>query len=55
MPHLPRERLVGLAHLRVAQVHLAVEVVRKATIVVQTTEVCAAHVADLEFLVTRGA
>jgi hypothetical protein len=34
--------------------HFAEEMVRESTVVVETTEVCATDVADLEFLVARG-
>lgn len=36
-----------LAHLRIAQMHFAEEVIRQTTIVIQTTKVCAAYIADL--------
>lgn len=52
--HLLGEGLVCLAHLRVAQVHLAVEVVGEAAVVVEPAEVGAADVADLQLLVARG-
>lgn len=45
----------SLAHIRVSHVHLAEEVIRQTTVVIQSTEVCAAHVADLQFLVAGGA
>jgi hypothetical protein len=35
-------------------VHLSVEVICEAAIVIEATEVCATDVADLEFLVARG-
>lgn len=35
--------------------HLSEEVIRQTTVVIQSTEVCAAHIADLQFLVARGA
>lgn len=46
--------LVRLAHVGVAHVHLAVEVVRQAAVVVEAGEVGAADVADLQLLVARG-
>lgn len=33
--------------------HLSKEVVCQSTVVIKTTQVCAAHVADLQFLVAR--
>lgn len=44
-----------LAHIRISHVHFSKEVVRQSAVVIETTEVCAAHVADLQLLVTRGA
>lgn len=52
--HLSRERIVRLAHLRKAQVHLAVEVIGQAAVVVEPAEVGAADVAHLQLLVARG-
>lgn len=53
--HVLRERFVGLAHLRVTEVHFSVKVVGEAAVVVEAAEVGATHVADLELLVARGA
>lgn len=47
--------LPSLAHVRVSHVHLSEEVVRQTAVVVQSTKVGAAHVADLQFLVAGGA
>ena len=44
-----------LAHLRIAQMHLAVEVICQTTIIVEAAEVGAADVADLQLLVAAGA
>ena len=44
--------LVCLPHLCVAKVHLAIEVIGKATVVVESAEVGTANVADLKLLVT---
>lgn len=49
---LAAELLVGLAHVRVTHVHLAEEVVCQAPVVIQSAEVGAADVADLQLLVT---
>lgn len=34
--------------------HLPIKVIRKATIIIQATEICAADVAHLQFLMSRG-
>lgn len=43
--------LVRLAHIRIAHVHLPEEMIRQAAVIVETAQVCAAHVADLQLLV----
>lgn len=53
-PNVLGQGVVGLAHLRVAQMHLAVEMVGQAAVVIQPGEVGAADVADLELLVAGG-
>lgn len=47
--------LPSLAHVRVSHVHLSEEMIRQTTVVIESTKVCAAHVADLQFLVAGGA
>lgn len=47
--------LIRLAHVRVSHVHLPVEVVRQTAIVVESTQIGAANIADLQLLVARRA
>lgn len=49
------EAIALFAHLGVAEMHLAEEVVGETAVVVEAREVCAADVADLQFLVSRRA
>lgn len=53
--HVALQGLGRLAHLGVAEVHLAVEVVGQPTVVVEPTQVRAAHVAHLQLLMARRA
>ena len=46
--------LPPLAHIRVSHVHLSEEVVRQTAVVVQSREISATDVADLQLLVARG-
>ena len=48
------EFLISFAHIRISHMHFSKKVVCQSTIVVKTTQVCAAHVANLQFLVARG-
>ena len=41
------QRIIRLAHLRVAQMHLAIKVIGQAAVVVEPTQIGAAHVAHL--------
>lgn len=50
---LGAEFLEPLAHIRVPHVHLAEEVVCQSSVIVQSAQVRAAHVADLQLLVAR--
>ena len=52
--HLLGEGFVRLAHLGIPEVHLPVEMIGQAPVVVEPAEVGAAHVADLQLLVSRG-
>jgi hypothetical protein len=47
------EFLVRLTHRRVPQVHLSIEVIRQAAIVIESAKVRSANVADLKFLMAR--
>ena len=48
------EFLISFAHIRISHMHFSKKVVCQSTIVVKTTQVCTAHVADLQFLMARG-
>ena len=45
--------LKSFAHIRISHMHFSKEVVCQSTIVVKTTQVCAAHIANLQFLMAR--
>lgn len=45
--------LPRLPHLRIAQMHLPIEVIRQSPIIIQSTQIRATHVTDLQLLVTR--
>lgn len=47
--------LVRLAHLGIAHMHLSEEMIRQPTVVVQATQIRAANVTHLQFLVPRWA
>lgn len=47
--------LIRLAHVRVSHVHLPVEVIRQPAIIVESTQIGTANVADLQLLVARRA
>lgn len=47
--------LKGLTHLCITKMHLAVEVIREAAVVVQTTEICSTDIAYLQFLMSGRA
>lgn len=49
------EFLKRLAHVRVTHVHFTEEMIRQSTIVIETTQICAANIAYLQLLMTRRA
>jgi hypothetical protein len=49
---LDAEPFKTLAHIRISHVHLSEEVICQSSVIIESTQVCAAHVADLELLMT---
>lgn len=49
---LDAEPLETLAHIRISHVHLSEEVICQSSVIIESTQVCTAHVADLELLMT---
>lgn len=52
---LRAELLEALAHVRVSHMHFSEEVIRQSSVVIKSTEVGPAHVADLQLLVAGWA
>lgn len=47
------ELLVRLPHIRIPHVHLPIKMIRQSPVIIKTTEIRAADVADLQFLMSR--